>query len=395
MLNIALVIGGVFLLAWVVGFVAARRLERAGAARELRADDDHPVPEPPPRVSILVPARDEARGLDACLRSLRAQDYPSLEIVVLDDRSSDATPEILARHAAQDPRVVALTGAEPPAGWFGKPNAIRQCAERATGEWLLLTDADTIHAPASVRAGLAFAIRSGVRATSLSPRIVPETWFARLVSPHVLVFLGVAYLRARPRGAGRFEDDAARDQVSGGYILVHRSSWEAVGGMSHVKDDLAEDLALARRLAASPGGYRAARGAALWSTPAYRTWAEFRRGYARNPLLGFEGRLLRGILNPLLLVFTAVYPAALALACAVLLARGATPTGPLVFGVAAWGAIAAMQARLRAKLGVRWYESLLSPVGALLAGPLLLTIFFDRRRGRAVAWKGRDYPRPS
>jgi hypothetical protein len=133
----------------------------------------------------------------------------------------------------------------------------------------------------------------------------------------------------------------------------------------------------------------------LWSTPAYRTWAEFRRGYARNPLLGFEGRLLRGILNPLLLVFTAVYPAALALACAVLLARGATPTGPLVFGVAAWGAIAAMQARLRAKLGVRWYESLLSPVGALLAGPLLWTIFFDRRRGRAVAWKGRDYPRPS
>ena len=119
---------------------------------------DSQIPEPAPLVSILIPARDEAANIGACLGSLQKQDYPNFEILVLDDNSSDNTAAIVARLAAQDNRIQ-LIGGEPLAeGWAGKPFACYQLAKKARGSWLLFVDADTTHAPYMLRSVLALAL---------------------------------------------------------------------------------------------------------------------------------------------------------------------------------------------------------------------------------------------
>ena len=103
----------------------------------------------PPSLSVIVPARNEARSIARCVRSLLAQTLPDYELIVVDDRSEDATPAILAELARAHPRLRVVRGEALPAGWVGKPWALVQGARAARGEWLLFTDADTRHAPAA------------------------------------------------------------------------------------------------------------------------------------------------------------------------------------------------------------------------------------------------------
>jgi len=119
---------------------------------------DSKIPEPPPFISVLIPARNEELNIEACLESLQRQDYPNFEILVLDDGSSDNTANIVARIAAKDNRIQLIRGDPLPEGWAGKPFACHQLAQRAKGSWLLFVDADTTHAPHMLRSVLALAL---------------------------------------------------------------------------------------------------------------------------------------------------------------------------------------------------------------------------------------------
>ncbi len=111
-----------------------------------------PAPaEPAPLISVIVPARNEARNIRRCLDCLLAQTYPNFELIVLDDRSTDDTPAILRSYAAGEARLKVLPGAELPSGWAGKPHALSQAAQAAGGEWLCFVDADTFPAPHGAR----------------------------------------------------------------------------------------------------------------------------------------------------------------------------------------------------------------------------------------------------
>src|SRR4030042_153519 len=112
-----------------------------------RARGNNKPPEPGPLIAVLIPARNEEANIGACLDSLRKQDYPYFEILVLDDSSTDGTAEVVARLASEDQRVKLLKGQPLPPGWAGKPFACHQLAQEARGSWLLFTDADTLHAP--------------------------------------------------------------------------------------------------------------------------------------------------------------------------------------------------------------------------------------------------------
>jgi chlorobactene glucosyltransferase len=116
-----------------------------------KPDRDSPLPVPAPFVSVLIPARDEEANIEACLNSLRKQDYPSFEVLVLDDNSSDGTEGIVNRLAANDERIRLFRGKSLPEGWAGKPFACHQLAAEAKGEWLLFVDADTTHEPEMLR----------------------------------------------------------------------------------------------------------------------------------------------------------------------------------------------------------------------------------------------------
>ena len=120
----------------------------------VRRFDQYPPARERPSVSVLVPARNEARNIEACLDSLLLQDYPDYELIVLDDHSTDSTPEILGRLAAHNPRLRLLSGAALPAGWLGKHWACHQLYQASTGDLLLFTDADTRHEPDMLRASV-------------------------------------------------------------------------------------------------------------------------------------------------------------------------------------------------------------------------------------------------
>jgi chlorobactene glucosyltransferase len=149
-----------------------------------------------PRVSALVPARNEADGIAGCVRALLAQDYPALEILVWDDGSTDATGAIVAGLAAGDRRLRLLTGPPPPPGWFGKHHACWQAAGRATGDWLLFVDADTRLAPAAVSRLVAAGGATGADLVTALPRQRVVTPGERLVVP--LVYASIICLLPLP-----------------------------------------------------------------------------------------------------------------------------------------------------------------------------------------------------
>ena len=149
--------------------------------RALLPDTDGP--DDLPLVSVLVPARNEEAGIEACVQSLLALNYPRTEVIVLDDRSDDATYEILCRLRDRDPRLRVLIGAELPADWYGKPWACWQMAQAAKGELLLLTDADCVFDPDALLLALGARRETRADVVSLVPDLHAEGFWERLIIP--------------------------------------------------------------------------------------------------------------------------------------------------------------------------------------------------------------------
>ena len=199
-----------------------------------------------PLVSIIIPARNEAGNIEACVRSLLGSTYDPFEIIVVDDRSTDDTAQRVASIAASVEargRVRLLSGGELPVGWFGKPWALVQGWRAARGGLLLLVDADTRHTPDVVARSIAALQTERVDLVTLLSRQEMHTFWERLIQPHVFVALASRVNDLRNINRTRVEWDAI---ASGQYILTTRTAYEAVGTHEAVKDSVVEDLALAQ-----------------------------------------------------------------------------------------------------------------------------------------------------
>lgn len=356
------------------------------AGPAVRASDDVKLSDPAPRVSICVPARNEEEDLDALLTSLRAQDCPNLEIIVVDDKSTDRTWEILQRHASQDPRIIPIRGAEPEPGWYGKPNALRQALARATGEWILMTDADTVHVVSCVRNALGFALREGVQAISLTPHFICVTFFEKLLMPSIggLLMTGYSFKRV---------NDPSDEKVfgAGPFFLVTRRILDAAGGLESIRGVIDEDVALARALKKTGLGYRYVRGDDVYATRMYTSLGEIFRGFARNTFATMKGSIRRLVRLSMFILLISVAPLALLIASIVDFSSG-TASWMSWFGVIAYACILAMQAFIR-KLGkFDAWVSILAPLGGVLTWLVVMNSFWLGLRGKGVTWKGRVYP---
>jgi len=201
-------------------------------------DEKEELPEPLPLISILIPSRNEESDIVTCLESLRRQDYPNYEILVLDDNSSDNTAAVVEEIAAADPRVKLLRGEPLPQGWAGKPFACHQLAAQARGSWLLFTDADTIHAPAMLRSALAYAhnnrlaLLSGFplqHAVSLSQRVVVPVMYFIILSWFPLWWL---------QGSRKPKPGLAIGQ----FLFLSAQDYREIGGHEAVKSRILEDV---------------------------------------------------------------------------------------------------------------------------------------------------------
>ena len=354
-------------------------------------DSLRPAAPPPtagaPRISILVPARNEALNIGTCVRSLLAQDYPNLELLVLDDHSTDGTGAILR---ALGPPVRVLTGEPLPPGWTGKGWACHQLAAQARGEFLFFTDADTAHAPGTVSAALASARRNRADLVSAWPLLLTVTWGERLIIPMIVLLGFVMYphwllriLQNHPHLAARVPAVGRRilGAANGQFMFFTRTAYDRIGGHAAVRAHLVEDVALGRAVTARMGeGMRLLNCDSLqFSTVRmYRSFAETWEGFTKNLRAAFEESLLGFLalgawqLGGFLLPFVfAIF----------------TPR-PLVFAQIA--VIYLIRILLTVRFRTSWLSCALHPVSQALGLAIGLNSWRCSARG-GVSWKGRTY----
>lgn len=384
---------GILTSAWGGILLAQRRLRRDGA--EL-----HPLPPPPeppavspdgPRpcaVSIIVPTRDAAASIAGSLESVLAQDAPDAEFVIVDDRSTDATPEVLASLADREPRVRRVRVDELSPGWLGKSHALAHGARVARGRWLLFVDDDCTLHPATARTVIAEAERRNVELLTLWPRHDGVTPGEHLVVPLCGGIIAMWYGR-RPEDGLPF--------ANGQFLLVSRRAYDRIGGHAAVRDALIEDVALAEVAADAGirsfvGSGRRLVGVRMYDGlhSAMRGWSRIFTGALRSPwrvvlsmLWLILGNALPFIVGPLLLIgllssadAPAAGPADLALA-------GQVGMHLLLMGVASW--------RFWGLGGCprRWLA--LYPVSIALVLWILASSGWTLAVRRRVRWRNTDY----
>jgi chlorobactene glucosyltransferase len=336
-------------------------------------------------LSVIIPARNESATIETVVLSVLASTYRPLELLVVDDRSTDDTAGIVERLAAGDSRVRLLRGAHLPPGWYGKPWACLQGYRAARGELLLFTDADTRHQPELLARAVGALRAERADLLTVAPRQLCVTFWERVVMPQIWLLLALRYHPARVSQAKRARDIIANGQ----FILVPRASYEAVGTHEVVRGEVAEDLALAQAFHRTGLRLRFLFAERLMETRMYRSLPEIVEGWSKNMYLGgrrsFPGEPLLQALVPAMLVaafaFWLLPPLALAMTGGrgVLGAAAAAATG---LSAIFWSLVS---------LGMRipaWY-GLFYPLGALTA--LWIGIRSACRGERRVEWRGRSY----
>ncbi len=244
----------------------------------LRRLRSYPPPPRYPRVSILVPARNEATNIEVCLRSLLTQEYPNYEVIVLDDASEDATPAIILRLQAEFPRLRALKGKPLPVDWLGKHWACQQLGEAAVGEILLFTDADTQHGPQTLLHAVSALFAEGADLLTAIPREETVTWAEKLTIPiipwSILVFLPLAL-------AYRLRVPTLSSSI-GQFMMYRRHAYEAVGGYASVRLDVVDDIAMGRRIKAAGFRWHLADGVRDVRCRMYHNFHEVWEGFTKN-----------------------------------------------------------------------------------------------------------------
>lgn len=329
-----------------------------------------PLPTTPSRVSILIPARDEAGVIGSTVGALLAQDYPDFEVVLLDDQSSDGTAEAARVAAAGDLRLRVLTGWPLPDGWLGKNWACQQLGEAASGEFLVFTDADVRWEPGALAALVGELSASGCDLLTVWPTQRTETMAERLVVP----LMALAILGYLPALAVHVLPWPAFAAANGQCLAFRREAYATVGGHAAVRAEVVEDVALARRIKAAGLRLRMADGAGVIGCRMYHNWPEVRDGYAKNILSGHAGSVLFLLLSTVFHWAVFLLPWLLWLwdwRFAVLAAVGV-----------AIRAVTASFTRQRAR------DALLMPVSVLLMTTIALRSIVWHYRG-GPRWKGR------
>jgi chlorobactene glucosyltransferase len=339
-----------------------------------------------PRVSVLVPARDEAGVIGRTVAAILAQDYPGeLELIVLDDGSIDGTAQLALQAARGDPRLRLVSGAPLPPGWAGKNWACQQMADQASGDLLVFTDADVRWAPGALRAVTGWMAHSRADCFTVWPTQEALTWPERLVVP-MMMFAVLAYL---PEVCVRFVPWPVFAAANGQFIAFRRTAYEQVGGHAGVRHSVVEDVSLAWQVKRRGLRLVMSLGDGLISGRMYQSWRQVRHGFAKNILAGHGG-------SPLFLLFSAVFHWILfLLPWVALLVDRASPAfqaGEVLTEV--WLAMIALGLGIRLLIAAatrhRLLDALWLPVSVILLTLIAAQSLWWHYRYGGPQWKGRQ-----
>lgn len=340
--------------------LALRAERRYRAARTVTAAS---IGQVLPSLSIIIPARNEAENLQRLLPSLQAIIYPGqYEIIVVDDNSEDATAVVAQIHHARVLSLGSLT-----AGWYGKPNACHQGAQIAQGEWLLFTDADTVHHPEGVAHVIRYAADNGLDGLSLWLKQETRGLSDRLA-------LTAAF-------AGLFAGlPPKHTHLNGQYILLRRDVYVTSNGFAAVRQEALEDVALGHHL--KKGGYQVPilHGSRIAAVSMYANDRQMWHGLSR---LSADSLRWSGLSSVLTVIFITALMSPLLTIAGVLGGRLRWPWIPVTWGTA----VASIWPWSR-RFGSGWLACF-APVGALFVQLAGIWGLINRVLGRGIPWKGR------
>lgn len=358
--------------------------------RDSKSLDEYPLaaPEDPPLVSVILPARNEAHNIDACLRSILGTTWPNLEVIVVDDHSTDGTGAIARRVAEADARVRVISAPELPEGWFGKQWACHTGARDARGGILCFIDADTRHGPELLARSVNALRARGSDLFTVAGRQEMLTFWEKVVQPVVFAILLLRY-----GGMERMSRSTRpREKIANGqFLLITREAYDRTGGHAAVRDHVAEDLRLAQRFTAEGLAVHMVLAPDHLSTRMYTSLRELRKGWGKNIFAAGRDTLPFGALARLLFPFVLPFTPLVAIVPMLAFLLGwsgvlgpeaiwfaaITAPGHLLFWMAMYGF---------ARTNPLW--ALLHPLGALVFVWICVEASW---RGSRVSWKGRDY----
>ncbi len=335
-----------------------------------------------PFISILVPARNEAgRVLEKSVTSMLSQTYKNFELIVLNDRSTDGTSEILNKIKSENPNanLKIIEGREPAKNWLGKPHAVQQAFEKASGEWILSTDADIIFAPETLQNVIYYAEKNDFDALTLIPKIVYGSFWERFFMPVFAWFC----LLAMP--LHRVNDPKRKESMGiGNFFLFKRKLLNGIGGFESVKSEVAEDLKLAEIIKSKGFRLRIDNAPDFIETRMYSGFGEIWSGFTKNLFSGMKFSVSKTVFGAFSIFTFGVLPVFFAFAA--LIFGQFTLFIPLFL-------IYVVQIAVFILIYKKWSGNLtyafLAPLGLLVFLAILINSTIKVAGGKGVTWKGR------
>ncbi|MDD5218373.1 MAG: glycosyltransferase family 2 protein [Candidatus Omnitrophica bacterium] len=284
----------------IIGAIWAYRARRAlNALQQIPVVDPNPKSKLPnlPRVTVIIPAKNEEKNIRQCLERFQKQDYANLQIIVVNDHSTDRTesilrtmdvPEITAELAVKFKRgapapIGYLNPPPTPEGWTGKNFAIHSAIPFAQGDWLLFTDADTRHEFTSVSAAIDHALRRDLLYLTLLPKCLTGGLMERIIQPSAMGFLGLWF------PIEKVNDPKSQSYFGNGqYLLIQRKLYERIQGHEHVRSEFLEDYAITRNVKATGARFQCALGVSVYGTRMYDSLNAMWNGWRRIYLHAFQ-----------------------------------------------------------------------------------------------------------
>jgi chlorobactene glucosyltransferase len=350
---------------------------RRAASLPLFADD------PGCRISVMIPARNEERCIEACVRSLCEQDIADLEVIVLNDQSEDSTGSILEALTREYTNLRVLQGTPLPQGWVGKSWACHNLSQHATGEVLIFTDADTVHHPHAIARSVAFLRQNSLSMLSLVPRQTLTSFAEHAVIPMVHLIFFATWLNIRRVGTKTTPTAAI-----GQFIAFTREGYDTIGGHQCVKYSLVEDVFLSKAAASHGLPLALIDGTDAVDCHMYTSAAEVTRGFSKNlfPAMRYNlAQMLAFIVQQ-----CALYIAPLVLAVIAVLTSAHLSAALLIYAVAA-GMLIRYVVSIRFSMPA--WHAMVQPITALWCVAICLNSVRWAYSRPGSAWKGRSYSR--
>ncbi len=353
------------------------------------------APADAPLVSICVPARNEEKNIRACVEAILAQTYPNFELIVLDDRSTDSTPQILESLAKVEnlrkTHLRIIHGSELPSGWAGKPHALYQASASARGDWLCFIDADTFLAPDALSSCYVKAVEIGADLFTIMTKQITGTFWEKVVMPLVLTALSVGF---SPR---KVNDPTKRDAVANGqFILIKRTVYDAIGGHERVKDQIVEDKAISEQVKWNSYRLIQADGAQVAQTRMYTSLASMWEGWTKNIYLGLRDHpamLILGAFGAFVSVVAALFLPVWPMLGWLWLLQGGGWMALAIFleASAVWVVLLYARGLAASRMNISRVYALTTPLGAGIFAVMMLASAWKVLSGSGVTWRGRKY----